>query len=277
VFATLSYFTGDFPPGKKSLPAVYRAITNLIRGHAVAYRSIHAIQTEAQVGLAHQYRGFQPAKSLSPFDRWAANSTSRAFNDTVPTTLANGKMRFLGIRKRFPIAKGTQDFFGLNYYSQENIAFRILAPGDLFRKRFYPADADLSPTRFIANVPEGFFQALRWAKSFKLPIVVTENGVEDPDDSFRPRYLAEHIHQLWHAANFNWQIKGYFHWSLVDNFEWERGWTQRFGLWELNTDTQERIKRPSADLFAAICQENALSSEMVARFAPEVFEKLFPN
>ena len=118
---------------------------------------------------------------------------------------------------------------------------------------------------------------LKWAKNFKLPIIITGNGTEDPDDGFRPRYLIEHIHKLWHAVNFNWNIRGYFHRSLVDSFAWERGWTHRFGLWELDIDTQERRKRTSADLFATICQENALSSELVARYAPEICERLFPN
>lgn len=277
VFATMAYLTGDFPPGKKNLAAVFNVITNMIKGHAAAYQTIHEIQPEARVGLAHQYRGFRPANRLSPLDRFITNLISRTFNGVVPQTLADGRLRFMGIRNRLPTAKGTQDFFGLNYYSQENVAFNLLAPGDLFGKRIYPPEADLSPSGFIANEPDGFFQALKWAKGYRLPVFVTENGVEDPDDNFRRRYLSEHIHQLWHSVNFNWKIGGYFHWTLVDNFEWERGWTQRFGLWGLNTETQERTKRPSADLYKAICQENALSSEMVAQYAPEVLDKLFPN
>jgi beta-glucosidase len=129
----------------------------------------------------------------------------------------------------------------------------------------------------IANQPQGLFDALNWGRKFNLPIIVTENGVEDADDHLRPRYLIEHLHQVWRGVNFNWPIKGYFHWSLVDNFEWERGWTQRFGLWELNTESQARVKRPSADLYAAICQENAISSEMVAEYAPKIIDKLFPG
>jgi beta-glucosidase len=88
--------------------------------------------------------------------------------------------------------------------------------------------------------------------------------------------MVEHILQLWRAVNFNYPVKGYFHWSLVDNFEWERGWSQRFGLWELARETQERKKRPSADLYAAICRENGLTTEMVWQYAPDLFEKLFP-
>ena len=77
-------------------------------------------------------------------------------------------------------------------------------------------------------------RSIRQARKYNLPMLITENGVEDPDDRLRPRYIIEHLHQVWRAVNFNWPVKGYFHWSLVDNFEWERGWTQRFGLWGLD-------------------------------------------
>ena len=107
------------------------------------------------------------------------------------------------------------------------------------------------------------------------PIIITENGINDSEDSLRRRYLAQHIHQIWRAVNFNWPVKGYFHWTLVDNFEWERGWTQRFGLWALDVETQRRTKRLSADLYAEICKENGLSSEMVQKYCPEVFDRLF--
>jgi len=76
-------------------------------------------------------------------------------------------------------------------------------------------------------------------------MIVTENGVEDAEDKMRPRYIAQHIHQMWRAVNFNWPIKGYFHWSMVDNFEWERGWSMRFGLWGLDVDTQKESGVPA--------------------------------
>jgi beta-glucosidase len=166
----------------------------------------------------------------------------------------------------------------LNYYSVDTVWFDLRNRKELFTASGYPEDADMSSTNFIANLPAGLFQSLKWVtKTYpNLPILITENGVEDADDHMRPRYLAQHIHQVWRAVNFNWPVKGYFYWTLVDNFEWERGWTQRFGLYALDTETQQRTKRPSADLYAEICKENGLSSEMVQKYCPEVLDKLFP-
>jgi len=147
----------------------------------------------------------------------------------------------------------------------------------VFSSRSFPDDAKLSPKGMIASAPDVFFKALEWAQQFDLPVIVTENGTEDSDDHFRREYLVEHIHQLWRAVNFNFPIKGYFVWTLVDNFEWAKGWTHRFGLWQLDVEAQTRTERRSAELFAEICQENALTSEMVRRYAPGLFETLFPG
>ena len=121
------------------------------------------------------------------------------------------------------------------------------------------------------------FEVLKWGRQFNLPMIVTENGIEDAEDKLRPRYTIQHIHQIWRAVNFTWPVQGYFHWTLVDNFEWDRGWTQRFGLWELDVETQARRKRPSADMYAEICHENGISSETVAKYAPTLFSEMFPN
>jgi beta-glucosidase len=276
VYAVSGYILGDFPGGKQDIRAALQVLTNMLRGHAAAYRVIHSLQPAAQVGIAINYRGFQAAKNWFPLDHLAAGFQSRAFNDLFPRTLQDGVMKLSFWRRRIPEARGTQDFVGINYYTVDKVAFSLHNYQQLFAKRFYPPGADLSDTGFIANEPQGMFAALKWGLQFNLPIYVTENGVEDHDDHLRPRYLARHIHQVWRGVNFNWPVRGYFHWSLVDNFEWERGWTQRFGLWELNVETQARRKRPSADLYAEICKENGLSSEMVAKYAPEVLDILFP-
>ncbi|MCH7663702.1 MAG: family 1 glycosylhydrolase, partial [Chloroflexi bacterium] len=185
--------------------------------------------------------------------------------------------RFLPRSQTIPQAVGTQDFLGLNYYTQDLVRFEPRAKEELYGRRSFPPDAKLSPSGMIANQPEGLFKALQWGKKFGLPMIVTENGIEDASDELRPRYLAEHIRELWRAVNFNYPIEGYFHWTLVDNFEWHHGWTQRFGLWELDINSQKRTKRTSAELYEAICKENGLSSQMVEKYAPVLLSKMFPG
>lgn len=277
VYAFSSYFLGVFPPGKKSLRSIHKVLKNLVKAHAAAYQEIHSIQREAMVGVAHQYRGFSPAKTWSPPDCWAANLLARSFNLAFPEALQCGQLTFLGSRTAIPQARNTQDFFGLNYYTREYVAFSPFAIKDGLVKRSLDSAAGLSPTGFIANEPATFFQAIKWAQGFGLPIYITENGVEDEKDDLRPQYLLEHIHQVWRGVNFNWWIRGYFYWTLVDNFEWERGWTQRFGLWSLDPDTQVRTRRRSAALYEAICRENALTSAQVSQYVPELKQKMFPG
>jgi beta-glucosidase len=270
---------GNFPPGKRNLKLGFKVLANLIRGHAAAYRAIHQIQTEARVGFALNYREFKPLHSWSPLDRFVTANTFSGAMAAFPSALATGVMRSPVGSVAIPEAKGTQDYFGFNYYTRNFVTFDLRSVNTLFARNLYAPGDDLSQNGFLANVPEAMFEGLNWVvRTFpNLPIIVSENGVESSDDKIRPRYLAQHIHQMWRAVNFNWPVKGYFHWSLVDNFEWDVGWRYHFGLWGLDLETQKRIKRPSADLYAAICKENGLSSEMVQKYCPEVFDKIFPG
>lgn len=278
VYALSGYVAGAFPVKRRGLKIAMQVQANMIRGHAAAYRAIHEIQPDARVGYALHYRPMTPRRWWSPLDRLMRNIQSSGINMAFPSALSGGTMRSPLGSVQIPEAKGTQDFLGLNYYSVDTVKFDITNAKELFGKRCFPEDSDFSATKMIANIPQGIFDTIKWATQTypNLPIYITENGVEDAEDTLRPRYIAQHIHQVWRAVNFNFPVKGYFHWSLVDNFEWERGWTQRFGLWGLDVETQKRIKRPSVDLYAEICKENGLSSEMVRKYCPEVFEKLFP-
>jgi len=278
VYVLNGHLVGDFPGRHKGLRVTLRAFANMLRGHAAAYRAIHEIQVEARVGYALHYRPMVPKNPWSPLDILLRNIAYNGLNMAFPSGVSTGVMRSPLGRVRMPEVKGTQDYLGLNYYSKDTITFDITRGGELFIGRYFPDDSDFSGTNYIANIPIGLFDSIKWGvRTYpNLPIIITENGVEDADDHMRPRYVTQHIHQVWRAVNFNWPVKGYFHWSLVDNFEWERGWTQRFGLWGLDVETQKRVKRPSVDLYTEICKENGLSSEMVRKYCPEVFDRLFP-
>ena len=75
----------------------------------------------------------------------------------------------------------------------------------------------------------------------------------------------------------NYPVKGYYHWTFTDNFEWAEGWTLRFGLIELDPETQARTPRPSADLYAAVAKGNAITPEMLDAYAPELRDILTPG
>ncbi len=277
VYVMSGWLLGAFPPGKNNLPLAARVLENLVKGHAAAYKVIHELQPTAQVGVAVNYRSLKPARDWCLLDKLPASIQNQIFNNAFHGCLKEGVLNMVLKKVKIPEAANTQDFIGLNYYSRDLVTFDLTKPGSMFGKLSYPKDALLSSTGFIANIPDGMWDGLKWAHRFELPIIITENGVEDNQDTLRPRYTIEHLHKVWKAANYNWRVKGYFHWSLVDNFEWERGWTQRFGLWGLDVDTQKRIRRKSVDVYEAICKENAISSEMVARYAPEIYDQLFPS
>jgi len=269
------YVDGSFPPGEQNLRAVPALAVNLLRAHATAYHIIHERFPTAQVGLAHHYRSISPARDGSFLDRKLAALRSHLFNDLFPVGAAEGKLHLIH-RIRVPEAAGTQDFIGLNYYTREFVRCSLTQLHRMLSAGTFAEDAILSPTGFIAHQPAGLWEALVWARTYRLPIYITENGIEDANDDIRPMYLAEHLHQVWRAANFNWQLRGYFYWTLVDSFEWERGWTQPFGLYALDRETQGRTARQSARFFSEICHANGLSSDMIRRYAPQALDRIFP-
>jgi len=275
VFALSAYVAGLFPPGKKDLKLALMVLRHLVGAHARAYHVIHELQPEARVGTSIHYRGFTPATWLG-VDRLAANAYNRVFNDLFPQAVTDGQFDLPFKKDQIPEAAGTQDFLGINYYTSSHVRFDLLAPKDLFAHLSYPEGAALSETGFIANTPQGMIDAVLWGEQFGAPMIITENGVDDSDDVLRPQYLLEHLHALWRVMNDNHPVEGYFHWTLVDNFEWERGWSQRFGLWGLDLETQARVRRPSADLYAEICRTNGISADMVEKYAPQSMPNLFP-
>ncbi|OQY89034.1 MAG: hypothetical protein B6D38_08320 [Anaerolineae bacterium UTCFX1] len=229
VYALSGYVAGAFPVKRRGLKIAMQVQANMIRGHAAAYHAIHEIQPNARVGYALHYRPMTPRRWWSPLDRLMRNIQSNGINMAFPSALSGGMMRSPLGSVQIPEAKGTQDFLGLNYYSVDTVKFDITNAKELFGKRYFPEDSDFSATKMIANIPQGIFDTIKWATQTypNLPIYITENGVEDAEDTLRPRYIAQHIHQVWRAVNFNFK-------------------------------------------------ENGLSSEMVRKYCPEVFEKLFP-
>ena len=107
------------------------------------------------------------------------------------------------------------------------------------------------------------------------PLYITENGFSDAADNRRPRAILEHLAMVHRAIGEGIPVRGYLHWSLVDNFEWNDGWGVRFGMIEVDPRTQRRTPRPSASMFGEICRANAITEEIVERYAPEAADAIF--
>ncbi len=274
------WLEGALAPRKKSLRLAMQVAHNLLRAHAAAYHALHAVQPQAQVGLPIHFRPILPAHPGFGPDEWVAKTQFNLFSALYPDAIRTGRMRrVLGRPLAVPEARNTQDFVALQYYAGDLVRFDLSNPTELFGRRSFPPGAEVDNANIYASYPAGFFWSLKWARAFSLPIYVTENGIGDgaADDGLRRRYLAAHLREMWKAVNYSWGVQGYFHWTLVDNFEWERGWEHRFGLYALDRETQARTARPSAHFYSEIARAGCLSSEMVARYAPELLEGMFPG
>ena len=106
--------------------------------------------------------------------------------------------------------------------------------------------------------PEGIYHVLKDLKKYKKPVYITENGLADADDTKRATFIRDHLRFIKKAIDEGADVRGYFYWSLLDNFEWAFGFKERCGLVEINYDTLERKVRPSAYVYKEIALRNAL-------------------
>lgn len=272
VYVFNRYLEGTFPaPREKGWVAAARALRHLLRCHAAAYHTLKAAYPQALVGMAKNIIVFDPRQDGTVLDRWWAGQISWLYNDWWMQAMSDGRLRRPLGRGHIKGLAGSFDFTGINYYTRYYARFPRLY------ERKWPPDAIVSDGNYGEVYPQGLFRVIKHVRRYGKPIYITENGVPDAADRLRPGFLLSHLREIWRAVSFNWRIMGYYHWSLVDNFEWDRGWTQRFGLVELEPWTQERTLRDSGRLYSEICHSGSISSEMTARYAPHLLETLFPG
>jgi beta-glucosidase len=158
----------------------------------------------------------------------------------------------------------TADFVGVNYYSRDIVSYgfnRTIGIGRLGRRKGAAVN-DLGWEIY----PQGLYRILvSLHRRYGLPIFITENGTCDAQDAFRGTYIYDHLYQVYLAISIGIDVRGYFHWTLMDNFEWVEGESARFGLYEVDYETQQRTQRPSGKLFAEIAKERGVTEEMTQR------------
>ncbi len=262
-YVVQGWLRGVWPPGLADPGLAGRVLENLLLAHAAAYRVIHvaasgrsaAAERECRVGMAHHVVPFRPARRANLGDQMLARALDRAYNHAVPTALTTGHLRLrlpgLWRHVHHPELVATQDFLGVNHYFPLVARLRLRAVRGL-------DELDVGPSAHGVVDDLGFDlddasmgEALVAMARYGLPIVVTEHGVCDGEepDLRRRRGLTDALVTIARLLHEGVDIRGYLHWSLVDNFEWAFGWTAHFGLFRLDRPGLARTPRGSARLY----------------------------
>ena len=251
IVAVQSHLLGLWPPGHRSPAEAVRAHQNLLRAHESMYRAMHEVagrrSHSLQVGVAHHLRVIEPRRPERLGDRVGAALFKRIFNDAFA---------------RAACARRTQDFFGINYYSRDRVHLSSRRRREGYLVRSVAPGAEVSDLGWEIY-PEGLGRVLdEWWPRARVPIYITENGIADAADDRRPRFLVRHLAEIARAIARGVDVRGYMHWSLLDNFEWAEGYTPRFGLVRVDYATQERHPRPSAEIYARIARARRIEAEL---------------
>ncbi|MBI4004484.1 MAG: family 1 glycosylhydrolase [Candidatus Omnitrophica bacterium] len=262
VYVHMHYVEGEGPPGARDMRQALRVTEHLIRAHAVSYRILHDAGP-MQVSIAKYLPVFIPCRRWWPLDRWAASLTDRLFNEGFLEALTAGQWRVPGVRQTtIREARATLDFLGVNFYRRHFIRWGP-AP-----RQWLGSSCDLGHhARDVTEItpmgwdvhPDSFFHTLTRGARLGLPIFITENGTCLTDDERRWQYLLRHLEAMTRAMEAGVKVIGYLYWSLLDNFEWAKGFGPRFGLIEVDYATQQRRIRESARRYAQVCRRNTLS------------------
>jgi beta-glucosidase len=250
VFLLAGWFDGQIPPGIADGRSLRRVFDHLLAAHAAAAAAIREVVPEAAIGVAHNMMAFAPERPSSWMDSLVAGVAHRSYNRSLIEAFATGRWDFIippatRIRGRRDDLPRSLDVFGVNFYSR----LHLRCPGT---KRFIGEFAyrDRTGAGLTDNgweiIPDAFPALLQEAASAGFPLVVTENGLADGNDRLRARFLETHIEAI---ARAEVPVHGYFHWSLVDNYEWLDGFGPKFGLFAVDRTTMKRTPRPSVETF----------------------------
>lgn len=222
-YATLGFLTGKWPPQKRNLFSFMRANSNMIKAHNLSYDILKEFSNKP-IGTAFNVAPYLPNYLFEyPLKQLVNYLRNWWYLDQI--------------RKR-------SDYIGINYYS----------PLRLLKKN---GSTDMG---WEVNF-NGIYQAAIGAwKRYQKPIYITENGAADNEDKIRTNYIKGHLISLHKAIQDGADVRGYFHWSLLDNFEWTSGYSQRFGLIRVDHKTLKRTTNKSARYYSEIIVNNAVTA-----------------
>jgi beta-glucosidase len=270
------YVAGAHAPGRRNLIDAAKATHVLLLAHARATDAIRAVDPGAAVGIANSFSPVYPARRQ---DERIARRISAVLNELFMDPFYAGHyppslspmLHVLNRQIRpsdWDLIARPPDFVGVNHYSRY-IARRTLLPFIGFRM-LRPVRENVVFTDMDWEVhPPGFRRILRWIRDRygNPPVVVTENGAsfDEPvterrvHDARRIEYLQRYLEQLHRVLDNGQDVRGYFVWSLLDNFEWAHGYSQRFGIVHVDYETLARIPKDSYYFYKKLCETRSFT------------------
>ena len=265
-----------FPPGlRHAFRAFKKVARHLVVAHARSYDVIKKNCSSANVGLIHNVIPIMPLSPEKTSDVKAAKYMNMIHNRFFIQAVSRGwpdenlnEVKEMGEIEKY--LGNRLDWLGVNYYSRlvvKGRSFELakffagtsvipsVVPGFGFIGQPYSRSADGLLTSAIGweLYPKGLLDALKAMKEFGKPIYLTENGVSDVKDVLGSKFLVEHLKILGKAiSEEKIDVRGYFHWALTDNYEWAKGFGQKFGLYSVDLETKSRKSRKSAEVLKGI-------------------------
>jgi beta-glucosidase/6-phospho-beta-glucosidase/beta-galactosidase len=277
-----------FPPGAFSFTGALAVIANQVSGQAAAYDAIKLWDTadangdavNSSVGMVHNMVFFAPKRPNIQADIDSAGHADYVYNRLWLNAVIHGDLDAnadgtIDLGEHHPEFIGKADFIGINYYFRGKTLSiggpitPILPLFDFLPSTSYgPGNCPGVCSDLGWEVyPDGLREVLTTAGSYGLPVYITENGIADANDKLRQAYLVNHLEVLEHAIADNVaDVRGYFHWSLMDNFEWALGLAPKFGMFKYDPVTLKRKMRNSGRLYARIIKKNTVPIQLTNRF-----------
>jgi beta-glucosidase len=259
VYATNSYYFGEWPPGDKSFLKAVTVMSNMTVCHIKAYQLIHRMRqkmgfNDTKVSFANHLRIFEPQNPKNPWHCICAKLLERFFQGAVTEAMLTGKFKW-PLKGSKEIATGEYiDFIAINYYTRSTVSgfgdgMKRNAPKNDLGWEIYP--------KGLTRCADKIYQIL------ERPIYITENGTCDNQDMFRCKYIYEHLKAL---SESNLPIIRYYHWCFCDNFEWIEGESARFGLVHINYETQERTVKESGRFYTRLIEDNGIKGDLYNQY-----------
>jgi beta-glucosidase len=248
IYISHSYLFGAWPPQAQSLLKAAAVEENMFSAHIRAFRQIHNSYEELKlpapaIGIAQNVMAFVPCTPELK-NRFAASLRDKVYNLAFLDRIMQHK---------------AMDFVGINYYSRQLVELKSWGISnlatDVCRDNHHPVKKNSLGWDIY---PKGLYDLLLELKQYDLPVIITENGICTLDDDLRWEYLSGHLKNIHRAMKKGVRVKGYLYWSLMDNFEWDKGFAPRFGLIGIDYKTYKRTVRKSARKFARVCKSGVL-------------------